>query len=73
MRFMRLKEVMQKTGLGRTSIYNFMNEGKFPQSVSLGGRSVAWVDQEIEEWIKQTIEQRNENNTSQLTSADTNQ
>jgi len=46
MRLIRLKEVMNRTGLGRTSIYNFMNAGTFPKSVQLGERAVAWVDEE---------------------------
>ncbi|WP_308810708.1 AlpA family phage regulatory protein [Photobacterium iliopiscarium] len=40
---MRLKEVTNICGLGRLSIYKFMKEGRFPKSVSLGGRAVAWV------------------------------
>lgn len=40
MRFIRLKEVMHVTGLGRSSIYNYMAEGRFPKTVLLGGRAV---------------------------------
>ena len=58
MRLIRLKEVMALTGLGRASIYNFMDENKFPKSVSLGGRAVAWVESEIEGWILAKIEER---------------
>ena len=49
MRFLRLKEVMAQTGLGRSSIYKFMDEETFPKSVSLGGRAVAWVESEIQD------------------------
>jgi prophage regulatory protein len=42
MKLIRLKEVMELTGLGRSSIYKFMEEGDFPQSTSLGDRAVAW-------------------------------
>ncbi|EHA1081421.1 TPA: AlpA family transcriptional regulator [Photobacterium damselae] len=55
MRFIRLKEVMYVTGLGRSSIYNYMAEGRFPKTVSLGGRAVAWVESEVEQWIKERI------------------
>ncbi|ENX3946944.1 AlpA family transcriptional regulator [Photobacterium damselae] len=55
MRFIRLKEVMHVTGLGRSSIYNYMAEGRFPKTVSLGGRAVAWVESEVEQWIKERI------------------
>ena len=51
MRFIRLKEVMHVTGLGRFSIYNYMAEGRFPKTVSLGGRGVAWVENEVQDWM----------------------
>ena len=51
MRFIRLKEVMHVTGLGRSSIYNYMAEGRFPKTVSLGGRAVAWVESEVQDWM----------------------
>ncbi|MEL0610335.1 AlpA family transcriptional regulator [Vibrio echinoideorum] len=52
MRFLRLKEVIALTGLGRSSIYKFMDENTFPKTVSLGGRVVALVESEIEEWME---------------------
>ncbi|CAH7481889.1 AlpA family transcriptional regulator [Vibrio genomosp. F6] len=55
MRFLRLKEVIALTGLGRSSIYKFMEENTFPKTVSLGGRAVAWVESEIEEWMEQRL------------------
>jgi len=55
MRFLRLKEVITKTGLSRSSIYQFMNDGIFPKSVSLGSRSVAWVEGEVIEWMESKI------------------
>ncbi|KJG09534.1 AlpA family transcriptional regulator [Photobacterium kishitanii] len=58
MRFIRLKEVMHVTGLGRSSIYNYMAEGRFPKTVLLGGRAVAWVESEITDWIQDKIVQR---------------
>lgn len=58
MRLIRLKEVINLTGLGRSSIYKFMEEGRFPESISLGERAVAWEISEIEEWISIKIEGR---------------
>ncbi|CAK3167101.1 AlpA family transcriptional regulator [Vibrio splendidus] len=55
MRFLRLKEVIALTGLGRSSIYKFMDENTFPKTVSLGGRAVAWVESEIEEWMEKRL------------------
>lgn len=58
MRLMRLKEVMDVTGLGRSTLYKYMASGQFPEPVSLGGRSVAWVQDEVESWIRARINER---------------
>jgi prophage regulatory protein len=60
MALMRLNEVKEYTGLGRSSIYEKMNNGLFPKSVSLGDRAIAWVDSEIIEWVQDKIDQRDE-------------
>lgn len=51
MKVLRLAEVIEKTGLARSTIYKYTGEGKFPKSISLGGRSVGWIDSEIHEWL----------------------
>lgn len=51
MKIIRLPEVMEQTGLGRSTIYLRVSTGLFPSPVSLGGRAVGWLQSEIEEWI----------------------
>ncbi|MCE7639393.1 AlpA family transcriptional regulator [Vibrio fluvialis] len=55
MRFLKLKEVMEKTALSRSAIYRKMSDGNFPQSVSLGDRAVAWVESEVDEWMSDCL------------------
>jgi len=55
MRFLRLKEVKERIGLGTTSIYKMINEGTFPKPVKILGKNVAWIDSEVDEWIMQRI------------------
>lgn len=50
-RLIRLKEVQHRVGLGRSTIYRWMAEGKFPKPVQLGGYAVAWAEADIDEWI----------------------
>jgi prophage regulatory protein len=67
-RFIRLSEVMSRTGYGRTSIYRKMEDGSFPNSLKLGGppkdpnvfdsRAVAWIEDEVDQWIESRIEDR---------------
>ena len=56
MRIIRLKEVIDSTGLARSTIYK--GEGTFPKPVSLGDRCVGWVDSEVHDWILARIEER---------------
>jgi len=52
---LRLKDVMSKTGLARSTIYAHMADGSFPKSVALGGRVAGWLDHEIDDWIERCI------------------
>lgn len=51
MRLLRLKQLIEKVGMKKTAIYDRMARGDFPKPISLGGRSVAWIESEIDEWI----------------------
>jgi len=55
-RFLRLPDVIAKTGLSRSTIYERMAEGTFPSAINLGGRSVAWIEAEIDDWINSQIQ-----------------
>ncbi|MBE4349958.1 AlpA family phage regulatory protein [Vibrio parahaemolyticus] len=59
-RLMKLEEVIHTVGLSRASIYNFMEEGVFPQSVSLGPRTARWKYQDIQNWIVEKIQERDQ-------------
>lgn len=63
-RLIRQKEVCYLTGLSQSSIYDYMKTGRFPKTVSLGDRSVAWIESEISGWIDERINSRNENVSS---------
>lgn len=54
-RLIRLPEVQHRVGLGRSTIYRWMAEGKFPKPVQLGGYAVAWSDDDITSWIAERI------------------
>lgn len=57
-RFVRLREVMARTGLSRSTIYVWVAEGRFPKPVPLGERSVGWIESELEEWLRDRIAAR---------------
>lgn len=51
MKFIRRKEVENRTGLSRSSIYKRMSEGTFPKQQKIGQRAVAWVEDDINKWM----------------------
>jgi len=56
-RLIRRKEVQTKTGLGASSIYAMMQQGKFPKAVNISERRVAWIESEVDQWIANRIAQ----------------
>ncbi len=56
--FVRMPELISRTGLSRSHIYKLQSSGSFPKSISLcGGRAVGWLDSEIDEWMEYRINQ----------------
>jgi prophage regulatory protein len=53
---LRLPAVKTRTGLSRSTIYLRVSQGTFPRPVSLGGRAVGWLEEEIQEWLQRQIE-----------------
>ncbi|WP_172590114.1 helix-turn-helix transcriptional regulator [Shewanella xiamenensis] len=53
----RLKTLVQLTGLSRSTIYDKLNpksprfDPLFPRKVCLGARAVGWYMQEVEQWL----------------------
>ena len=56
-RFLRLPEVLARTGLSRSTIYVRLDQGRFPRPVSLGGRAVGWIEAEVDDWIRERIDE----------------
>lgn len=60
MRIIRLKEVMDLTGLARSTIYKFVSVDLFPKPISLGDRCVGWLESEVYDWILIKIKERDQ-------------
>ncbi len=57
-RFIRLPEVISTCGLSRSTIYDLISREQFPSQISLGGKNVAWLASEIDDWMQARIAQR---------------
>lgn len=61
-RLIRVPEVLRRVGFSRTTMYELIKEGRFPDKIIIGARSVAFVESEIEAWIENTIYDSRRNN-----------
>lgn len=58
-RLLKLRQVMDMTGYGKTSIYNMMKVGKFPQKCKpMGSESTRWSEREVRAWIDDALQAR---------------
>ena len=50
---LRSREVQQRTGLSRTTIWRLEREGSFPKRVQISRNAVAWRESDVAAWIAQ--------------------
>lgn len=63
-RLIRFPEVKDRTGLGRSVIYKYIEEGNFPKPIKIGKRAVAWLSTDIDTWIAQQVAKAMGNRTA---------
>jgi prophage regulatory protein len=56
-RVIRLPETELRTGLKKSTIYEFIANGSFPKPINLGSRAVGWLEEEIDQWLDTKIQQ----------------
>jgi prophage regulatory protein len=47
----RLPTTLNVTGLCRSSLYDQLKKGQFPEPVKLGKRAVGWRESDLDAWI----------------------
>ena len=56
-RIVRLKELINITGLSRSTIYEKQNpkspnfDAEFPRKINLGARAVGWISLDVQAWL----------------------
>ncbi len=53
---LRLRQVVARTGLSRSTIYERIHAGQFPAQIPLGARAVGWLEADIEAWIARQVQ-----------------
>jgi len=50
-RIIRLRTVLERTGLSRSSVYRKIAEGTFPAQLKIGVHGAGWHESAINRWI----------------------
>lgn len=54
--FIRQPEVLRRTALSRSTLYELIDKGKFPKPLKLGERINCWPEYEITDWQRARLE-----------------
>ncbi len=54
-RIIRLKTVINRSGLSRSTVYRKINEGTFPPRVKVSLNGVGWRESELNRWISDPV------------------
>lgn len=50
-RILRIKGVLERTGLTRSTLYRKIHEGTFPQQLKIAARCAGWRESAVNEWL----------------------
>lgn len=56
LRFLRFPAVRARTGLSRSTIWRLERQGSFPRHRRISRNAVAWVEDEVAEWMRSKLE-----------------
>ena len=48
---LRLRTVLDRTGLSRTTMYRKIGEGTFPQQLRISVHGAGWSEAEVDRWV----------------------
>jgi len=51
-RILRLKAVLERTGLSRSTLYRKIQVGTFPKQLRISTRCTGWREAEVEQWLR---------------------
>jgi prophage regulatory protein len=56
--FIRQPEVLKRTALSRSTLYELIDKGQFPKPLKLGERINCWPEHEVFAWMESRIAAR---------------
>lgn len=51
-RIIRIKSVLERTGLSRSTLYRKIQHGSFPRQIAISTRCAGWRESAVNEWMK---------------------
>ncbi|MGB3832257.1 MAG: AlpA family phage regulatory protein [Mesorhizobium sp.] len=57
-RIIRLKTVLDRTGLSRSTIYRKIDEGTFPAQLRISTNGAGWKESDINRWVADPVRWR---------------
>jgi len=54
-RILRLRDVLDRTGLSRSTLYRKIERRTFPSQVQISERCVGWREADIDRWIQRPM------------------
>lgn len=51
-RILRLKTVLERTGLSRSTLYRKIGQGSFPRQIAISARCAGWRESAVNDWLK---------------------
>jgi prophage regulatory protein len=58
-KILRLIGVLDALGISKSTVYQWVADGKFPAPIRLGPRSVGWKQSDVEAWLESRQSARN--------------
>jgi prophage regulatory protein len=49
---LRMPQVLEQVNLSRATVYKMIRRSEFPQPVQIGQRSVGWLPEEVNSWLR---------------------
>lgn len=51
-RMLRLRTVLDRTGLSRSTLFRKVHEGSFPKQIPIAARCTGWRESAVNDWMK---------------------
>ncbi|MNS20304.1 Prophage CP4-57 regulatory protein (AlpA) [compost metagenome] len=50
-RILSMRDLTEKLGIGKSTIYNMIGDGRFPRGTRITAQKTGWLSSQVDEWI----------------------